>query len=102
MVGFWFDLLGYFLREASDFGGFHERLTSFLELLSIDRVGSSFLVDLAIFAAFQGWFVDDDVKRRGMDPKAPLAVAAKFIPFFGMAAYLTFRDPLPSKAEVSR
>eukprot|EP00429_Kryptoperidinium_foliaceum_P014461 CAMPEP_0176034428 /NCGR_PEP_ID=MMETSP0120_2-20121206/17018_1 /TAXON_ID=160619 /ORGANISM="Kryptoperidinium foliaceum, Strain CCMP 1326" /LENGTH=605 /DNA_ID=CAMNT_0017367769 /DNA_START=292 /DNA_END=2106 /DNA_ORIENTATION=- len=82
---------GIFAR-ADDFGGWNERLQSFVELLKIDRVGTSFLIDLAIFAAFQGWFVDDDVKRRGMDPASPLVAAAKFVPFFGLAAYLTFRD----------
>lgn len=85
------------LARADQFGDWSERLASFGELLSIDRVGSSFLVDLAIFAAFQGWFVDDDAKRRGMEQNSPLINLAKFVPFFGMAAYLTFRDPLPSR-----
>lgn len=87
------------LARGDTFGGWNERLTSFLELLSIDRVGSSFLVDLAIFAAFQGWFVDDDAKRRGMATSSPLVTAAKYVPFFGMAAYLTFRDSLPTREE---
>ncbi len=85
------------LARSDTFGGWNERVTSFLELLSIDRVGSSFLVDLAIFAVFQGWLVDDDVKRRGMDGNSPLVSAAKYFPFFGMAAYLTFRNALPSR-----
>ncbi|CAJ1966468.1 unnamed protein product [Cylindrotheca closterium] len=80
--------------RIQDFG-WDTRLQSFLDLLSIDRVGSSFLVDLAIFAAFQGWLVDDDLKRRNMDPDALLGKICKFVPFFGMAAYLTLRDPLP-------
>lgn len=84
--------------RMEDFGGLSERLSSFLELLSIDRVGSSFLVDFAIFAAFQGWLVEDDLKRRNMaSDNNVLVAAAKYIPFFGLAAYLTFRDPLPSR-----
>ena len=83
--------------RMDNFGGWSERLPSFLELLSIDRVGSSFLVDFAIFAVFQGWLVDDDLKRRNMSNDNALATAAKFIPFFGLALYLTFRDPLPTR-----
>jgi ketosteroid isomerase-like protein len=85
--------------RMQDFGGWNERLVSFLDLLSIDRVGSSFLVDLAIFALFQGWLVNDDLKRRGMSSDSALANVAKFVPFFGMAAYLTLRSPLPEKED---
>ena len=87
------------LARADLFGGWDERWPSFLDLLSIDRVGSSFLVDLAVFAAFQGWLVNDDVQRRGMDTRSPLVKAARYVPFFGLATYLTFRDPLPSKVD---
>ena len=89
------------LVARSEFGEFSERYSSFGDLLSIDRVGSSFLVDLAIFAAFQGWFVDDDLRRRGVDLEedgigdlAILRNVAKYVPFFGMAAYFTLRPPL--------
>ena len=80
-----------------DFGNLAERSQSFWELISIDRVGSSFLVDLALFAIFQGWFVDDDKKRRGLQTTDEpfLTFVGKFVPFFGMAAYLTFRPQFP-------
>jgi len=54
-------------------------------------------VDLAIFALFQGWFIDDDLKRRGVAPGdgGLLALAGKFVPFYGMAAYLLLRPSLP-------
>ena len=92
----------FFLARADVFGSnFSERYASFMDLLSIDRVGSSFIVDLAIFALFQGWLVDDDMRRRGIDidggEMAGLRNIAKFIPFFGMAAYLTVRPSLPEK-----
>ena len=87
-----------------EFGDFNERYSSFIDLLSIDRVGSSFLVDLAIFAIFQSWFIDDDLKRRGVDVESEnvLRNIGKVIPFFGLAYYLTFRPPLPSRDEQIR
>ncbi|KAL3793973.1 hypothetical protein HJC23_009456 [Cyclotella cryptica] len=37
-----------------------KRMQSFVKLLTIDRVGSTFIVDLVKFALFQGLLVDDD------------------------------------------
>ena len=86
---------GLFAR-VDEFGTFSARYSSLVDLLRIDRVGSSFLVDLAIFGFFQGWLVDDDAKRRGMESNSPLIVAAKFVPFFGLVSYLVFRSKLIS------
>ena len=86
---------GLFAR-VDEFGTFPARYSSLVDLLRIDRVGSSFLVDLAIFGLFQGWLVDDDAKRRGMESNSPLIVAAKFVPFFGLVSYLVFRSKLIS------
>jgi Trk-type K+ transport system membrane component len=94
-----------------EFGGFDERYKSFIDLLSIDRVGSSFIVDLVIFALFQSWFVDDDMMRRGIVSAQVreesgtvgageweiLRNVAKYIPFFGLAVYLSLRPSLPSR-----
>ena len=91
-------ILWFFLGRAEEYGtDLAVRYASFVDLLSIDRVGSSFLVDLAIFALFQGWFIDDDLKRRGVAPGdgGLLALAGKFVPFYGMAAYLLLRPSLP-------
>ena len=87
------------LYARPEFGEFSERYASFGDLLSIDRVGSSFIVDLVIFAVFQSWFVDDDLKRRGVEAgdMAVLRNVAKYIPFFGLAKYLTLRPSLPSR-----
>jgi len=88
-----------FVGRFAEFGELSERWSSFIDLLSIDRVGSSFIVDLAIFALFQAWFVDDDLKRRGFtSDNGGLAFVGKYIPFFGMAAYLALRPALPSKS----
>lgn len=83
-----------------EFGELNQRYNTFLDLLSIDRVGSSFLVDLVIFALFQGWFIDDDMKRRGVNDNELIALrnVAKFIPFYGLVAYLTFRPGFPSNS----
>jgi len=85
----------------ADFGSLSERWTSFVDLLSIDRVGSSFLVDLVIFGLFQAWLVDDDLKRRGVakDGLPKLRWVGKYVPFFGMAAYLALRPQFPTTAE---
>lgn len=87
--------------RTADFGTLPERWSSFLDLLSIDRVGSSFLVDLAIFAVFQAWLVDDDLKRRGVaDGELPkLRSVGKYVPFFGMAAYMALRPQFPSSED---
>ena len=88
-------LWGLFGRP--EFGAFSERYSTFGELLSIDRVGSSFLVDLVIFATFQSWFVDEDMQRRGVkeDELMSLRNVGKYVPFFGLATYLTLRPSLP-------
>jgi hypothetical protein len=83
------------MGRVDEFGAGSERWTSFWQLMSIDRVGSSFLVDLAIFGLFQGWLVDDDVRRRGNTVNPLLTTVAKFVPFFGLVAYLGLRPTLP-------
>lgn len=84
---------GLFARSEA-FGDLSTRYVSLLDLLSIDRVGSSFLVDLAIFALFQGWLVDDDVKRRDIDTDSTLVNIAKYVPFFGLVIYLGSRPEI--------
>lgn len=90
----------FFLGRAQEYGSdFAVRYASFVDLLSIDRVGSSFLVDLALFALFQGWLVEDDLKRRGLEDGGSVAAVGKYVPFFGMAAYLILRPTLPEGEE---
>mmetsp|Transcript_8225 Transcript_8225/g.10118 ORF Transcript_8225/g.10118 Transcript_8225/m.10118 type:complete len:489 (+) Transcript_8225:87-1553(+) len=99
-VGFMSIVWGLFGRP--EFGGFQERYASLIDLLSIDRVGSSFIVDLVIFGLFQGWLVDDDLKRRGVPDKEliGLRTLGKFVPFFGLATYLTLRPQYPLRDSV--
>jgi hypothetical protein len=46
--------------------------------------------------------VEDDWKRRGrsVDDERFLRNVAKYLPFWGMACYLTFRPGLPSRDEL--
>ena len=93
-----YSIVWAFVGRGEAFGAtLAERWTSFLDLLSIDRVGSSFLVDLAIFGLFQAWLVDDDLKRRGVaaGDLPRLRWVGKYLPFFGLAAYLTLRPSFP-------
>lgn len=89
-----------FFGRWSEFGDLPLRRSSFLELLSIDRVGSSFLVDLVIFGLFQGWLVDDDLVRRGVtaNDENGLRWLGKYVPFFGLAAYLALRPSLANSS----
>lgn len=82
---------------------FASRYQTFVDLLSIDRVGSSFLVDYVIFALFQGWLVEDDWKRRSTDETTgnKLVFFAKYVPFFGLASYLTWRPHLLERRDVT-
>merc|ERR1712157_378758 len=78
----------------------NDRYATFIDLLSVDRVGSSFIVDLVIFALFQGWLVDDDLRRRAIPDEDQILLrnVAKFVPFFGLAYYIFNRPTLPSQA----
>lgn len=95
LVGTTSILWGLFARP--EFGDIATRWYSFCELLGADRLGSSFVVDLVLFALFQGWLVDDDLSRRGLRPNDARGLAAKFVPFFGLCAYLATRPELPTR-----
>jgi hypothetical protein len=88
------------LVARPEFGDLATRWASLIELLSSDRLGTSFVVDLVLFAFFQGWLVDDDLRRRGLEPTdaTGLRAVAKFIPFYGLCAYLATRPALPRRA----
>ena len=91
--------IGWGVAARPEFGDLPTRLASLGQLLSHDRLGSSFVVDLGLFALFQGWLVDDDLRRRGIEPRDAglLRSVAKFVPFFGLCAYLTLRPRLPNR-----
>lgn len=84
-----------FAREA-DFGDLSQRIPSFIDLLSSDRLTFSFVVDLLYFWVFQGWLMDSDYSRRVVSEggKGVNLTLAKAIPFFGLAYYLVSRPPL--------
>lgn len=75
------------------------RTESLVALLSTDRLGSSFVVDLGVFAVCQGALVADDLARRSAPPTAEtrrLAAICTAVPFWGLAWYLANRPPLPA------
>ncbi|KAG8468862.1 hypothetical protein KFE25_007380 [Diacronema lutheri] len=88
-----------------EFGDLARRTESLRELLSADRLGSSFLVDMAVFAVYQGALIPDDLARRGAGASTAetrrLAAIGSTVPFFGLAWYLASRpalQPLASRA----
>ena len=76
-----------------EFGDLAARTDSLAALLGGDRLGSSFVVDLALYAVFQSWLVPDDLKRRGVEDGLAYR-ALSLVPFYGLAAYLFVRPPL--------
>eukprot|EP00747_Dinoflagellata_sp_TGD_P067513 gnl/TRDRNA2_/TRDRNA2_155307_c0_seq2.p1 gnl/TRDRNA2_/TRDRNA2_155307_c0~~gnl/TRDRNA2_/TRDRNA2_155307_c0_seq2.p1 ORF type:complete len:441 (+),score=60.51 gnl/TRDRNA2_/TRDRNA2_155307_c0_seq2:185-1507(+) len=90
------------LMARPEYGDLATRWASLQELLSGDRLGASFIVDLVIFGFFQGWLVDDDLKRRGvanLTEVSGLRSLAKYVPFYGLCGYLLARPALPRRAE---
>ena len=92
-VGTWSVAWGVAARP--EFGDLAERTRTLGDLLAGDRLGSSFVVDLGLYAAFQSWLVPDDLKRRGVaaEDGAPYRALA-LVPFYGLAAYLFVRPPI--------
>ena len=90
------------VEDAKEFGPpiweSGKRTTEFMKILANDRIAATIILDFWVFGFFQGWLVDDDWRRRGrsLDEESFLRNVAKFVPFFGLAAYLTFRPSYPS------
>ena len=92
-VGTWSVAWGVAARP--EFGDLAERTRTLGDLLAGDRLGSSFVVDLGLYAAFQSWLVPDDLKRRGVAAEDGAAYRAlALVPFYGLAAYLFVRPPI--------
>ena len=92
----------WFCNARPEFGGLDERLGSLQQLLAGDRLGSSFLVDLGLYAAFQSWLIPDDLKRRGValdSNRARPLQRLGYVPFVGLIAYLLLRPRYPATRE---
>lgn len=86
-----------FGREAL-YGDLATRTSSLWQLVSTDRLSFSLVVDLVLFAAFQGWLIEDDLKLRVPAPRGELISAVGHrVPFFGLVYYLLARPPLSGR-----
>jgi len=85
----------WFAFARPEFGGLAERTASLQTLLSGDRLGSSFIIDLGLYAVFQSWLIPDDLKRRGVvEEEQGTLRAIGAVPFVGLVAYLLLRPGL--------
>ena len=84
-------------------GSLGERWSSLVDLLCSDRFTVASAVEMALFAIFQGWLVDDDwAKRAHGDDGKWMTDLAKYVPFFGLGYYMMARPPLPSEKDMFR
>ena len=92
---------GFFGRIDEGYADMASRTTSFLEMMSTDRLGFSFVIDLLYFTLFQGWLIKDDLLKRGTSSldasSSKLANIGSYIPFFGLVYYLLQRPSFPKK-----
>eukprot|EP01041_Mallomonas_annulata_P007423 gene7423-15166_t len=81
-----------------EFGDLEVRTQSLLDVLNHSLVGSSFVIDILYFALFQGYLIDDDLKRRGVSTDTSYdgskVLIAKYLPFFGLVYYFLTRPQL--------
>ena len=92
---YWF----FFGRIDEGYADMASRTASFLDMMSTDRLGFSFVIDLLYFSLFQGWLIKDDLVRRGQSSQdannSVLAKIGSSIPFFGLIYYLVQRPSFP-------
>jgi len=85
----------WFAFARPEFGDLPTRMESLRQLLSGDRLGSSFIIDLGLYALFQSWLIPDDLKRRGVPGEQQGVLrAVGAVPFVGLVAYLLLRPKL--------
>ena len=93
---------GLFGRIDEGYADFATRSSSFVDMMSTDRLGFSFVIDLLYFSLFQGWLIKDDLLRRGSSSEeidnSSLAKIGSSVPFFGLIYYLVQRPSFPKQA----
>lgn len=78
-----------------EYGNLAERVSSFIELASSDRLTFAFVMDAIYYGLFQGWLIDDDLKRRQeAENTEVIRRIGKTVPFVGLVIYLLARPPL--------
>ena len=92
---------GFFGRIDEGYADMASRTASFLDMMSTDRLGFSFVIDLLYFTLFQGWLIKDDLLKRGVSSQdassSILANIGSYVPFFGLLYYLVQRPSFPKK-----
>lgn len=89
--------VGWGVFARPEYGPPAERLALVGSLLSTERLAYALLGDIVFFALFQGWLLEADLRRREAVPEAErrrLLSIGRFVPFFGLAYYLTQRPDL--------
>eukprot|EP00898_Chlorokybus_atmophyticus_P005562 jgi/Chlat1/6006/Chrsp4S06319 len=73
-------------RPDGNFGDIAARWDYFIHLISTDRVAYAFIYDLVLYAIFQAWLIgaQDDAKMGAWK-------VMKYVPYFGLAAFLIGR-----------
>lgn len=84
--------------RLEDFGSVSARWESFKNILLNDRLTFSFVIDALYFTLFQGWLIDDDIAKRtepaSLEKQQFLVSTGKYVPFFGLVAYLFLRPSI--------
>lgn len=70
--------VGWAVAARPEFGGISERVQYFADMAGSDRVFWAFCVDSLLYAVWQGWLLGD----------AGAKTWQRYVPFFGMAAWL--------------
>ena len=96
---------GWLLLAGGDaFGDLGDRLRFMAELAGQDRLQFAFVVDCALYTLFQNALVGDEraaLLRAGVREEALPPAALCATPFFGLAAWLLARPPMPEASAAS-
>ena len=92
----------FFGRIDGGYADMSSRMESFTSMMSSDRLGFSFVIDLLYFSLFQGWLIKDDLSRRGFSAadaaNSTLSRIGSSVPFLGLAYYLLNRPSFPEES----
>ena len=79
-------------RYESGFGSVAERWQYLIHYISTDRPAYAFVWDMGLYSVFQAWLIKDNMGGRDA-----LMEKLRFLPFFGLAAFLITRPASPKQ-----